>query len=342
MSSFPKPTLQDVADQAKVSRMTVSRVFSEKNNVSKETEEKIKTIAKKIGYHPNLIARSLSARNSKTIGIFVPKTRYLFLDIYITQILSGISDVTQELDYRIMLFPIDYTKQKKDLYLSIARSHLVDGIILLKTKINDKGLEDLKKIDFPFILVNHRSSSKKYNFVDTYNIKGAKLAVEYLYSLGHKKIAFVSGAMDETNAIDRLKGYKKTLKSLGLQYRQEWIISGKFSRETAYEASKELITSKDLPTAIFCSDDYMAIGVMDRIKEAGLSVPKDISIIGFDDIEISSFINPSLTTVRQSIYEIGKRSTELLLDLINKKRTSPISELLDVELIIRESTSKPK
>lgn len=335
-----KPTLQDIADKAKVSRMTVSRVFSEKNNVSKETTEKIKKIAKKIGYHPNLIARSLSNRKSKTIGVFVPKTRHLFLDIYITQILSGISDVTQEFDYRLMLFPIDYKKEKSDLYLSIAMSHLVDGIILIKTKVNDKGLEELKKIKFPFVLVNHRDNT--YNFVDTSNEKGAKLAIEYLYKLGHRKIAFVAGSMDETNAIDRLNSYKKTLKYFGLPYRKEWIIYGEFSKEKAYEASIELFNSKNLPTAIFCSDDYMAIGVMERIKNVGLSVPKDISIIGFDDIEISSYIKPSLTTVRQPMSMIGEKSAELLFDLINKKRTPPIHEFLDVELKIRRSTSKPK
>jgi DNA-binding LacI/PurR family transcriptional regulator len=320
--------------------MTVSRVFSEKNNVSEKTSKKIKKIAQKIGYHPNLIARSLSNRKSMTIGVFVPKTRHLFLDIYITQILSGISDVTQEHDYRLMLFPIDYKKEKSDLYLSIARSHLVDGIILIKTKVNDKRIDDLKAINFPYVLVNHRNNS--YNFVDASNIKGAKLAIEHLYNLGHRKIAFVAGSLDETNAIDRLNSYKKTLKTLGLSFNKEWIINGEFSNETAFEKSKILLTSKQLPTAIFCSDDYMAIGVMERIKEFGLSVPKDISIFGFDDIEISSYINPSLTTIRQPMSKIGEKSAELLLDLIHKKRTPPIHEFLDVELITRQSTAKVK
>jgi LacI family transcriptional regulator len=335
-----KPTLQHIADEAKVSRMTVSRVFSDKNNVSKKTTQKIKKIAEKIGYHPNLIARSLSIQESKTIGVFVPKTRHLFLDIYITQILSGISDITQECDYRLMLFPIDYDKEQTDLYLSIARSHLVDGIILIKTKIHDKGLSALAGINFPFILINQRN--RIFNFVDSDNVNGAEYAVEYLYKLGHKKIAFVAGSLNETNAIDRFNGYKKSLKKFGLPSKKEWIIYGDFSKEKAYEESKKLLSLKYLPTAIFCSDDYMAIGVMERIKEIGLSVPKDISIIGFDDIEISSYINPSLTTVRQPMSKIGERSVELLLDMINKKRISPLHEFLDVELIIRESTSKPK
>jgi LacI family transcriptional regulator len=337
-----QPTIKDIALKAKVSKMTVSRVFSNPNNVAKKTREKIEKIAEKMSYHPNLIARSLSSARSMTIGVVMPKVKDVFLDVYITQILSGISDVTQDLDFRIMFFPFDYDQHQPGLYVSIARSNLVDGIILLKTRKNDKGIERLSQTDFPFILVNHKKYSQKVNFVDSCNIKGAKLAVEHLYKLGHRKIAFVTGEMYETNAIDRLNGYKKTLEDFGLPFRKEWVINGKFSKDTAYESSKGLLNSKKIPTAIFCSDDYMAIGVIDRIKEAGLSVPEDISVIGFDDIELSSYIKPSLTTIRQPIHEIGKKSAELLLDLIECRKKTPIREILDVELIIRESTSRTK
>lgn len=337
-----QPTLKDIALKAKVSRMTVSRVFSDKNNVSKETRDKIEKIASKMGYHPNLVARSLSSSRSMTIGIIMPKTKNVFLDVYITQILSGISDVTQDLNYRIMFFPVDYNRDKKNLYVSISRSNLVDGIILLKTRKDDKGIEELAKTKFPFILVNHKNNSDKINYVDSCNIKGAKLAVEHLYKLGHKKIAFVTGEMHETNAIDRFNGFKKAMRDFGLQFRKEWIITGDFSKEKAYEACGKLFGSSTLPTAIFCSDDYMAIGVMNRTGELGLSVPKDISVIGFDDIELSSYIKPALTTIRQPIYEIGKKAAELLLDLIEGRKKTPIHELLNVELIIRESTSIKK
>jgi LacI family transcriptional regulator len=333
------PTLKDIALKANVSRMTVSRVFSDNKNVSQKTREKIEKIASKMGYHPNLVARSLSSARSMTIGIFMPKTKNVFLDVYITQILSGISDVTQDLNYRIMFFPFDYSRNQKDFYVSISRSNLVDGIILLKTRKDDKGIHELSETGFPFILVNHKKNSSKINFVDSCNIKGAELAVEHLYNLGHRKIAFVTGEMHETNAIDRLNGYKKALDYYGLPYKKDWVVNGKFSKETAYEASKKILESKSLPSAIFCSDDYMAIGVMNRIKEIGLSVPKDISVIGFDDIELASYIKPSLTTIRQPIYDIGKRSAELLLDLIELRREPPIQELLDVELMVRESTS---
>lgn len=337
-----QPTLKDIALKAKVSRMTVSRVFSDRANVSKETRDKIEKIAEKMGYHPNLIARSLSSSRSMTIGILMPKTKNVFLDVYITQILSGISDITQDLNYRIMFFPFDYSQYQKNFYVSISRSNLVDGLILLKTRKDDKGIEELSASKFPFILVNHKNNSDKINYIDSCNVKGAKLAVEHLYKLGHRKIAFVTGEMHETNAIDRFNGFKKAMKEFDLPFRKEWIITGNFSKEKAFEESSKLFNSTDLPSAVFCSDDYMAIGVMNKIKEKGLSVPKDISVIGFDDIELSSYIKPTLTTIRQPIYEIGKRAAEYVLDLIEGRKKTPIHELLDVDLIIRDSTSHKK
>ena len=142
-----QPTLKDIALKAKVSRMTVSRVFSDRANVSKETRDKIEKIAEKMGYHPNLIARSLSSSRSMTIGILMPKTKNVFLDVYITQILSGISDITQDLNYRIMFFPFDYSQYQKNFYVSISRSNLVDGLILLKTRKDDNGLKLVNRWD---------------------------------------------------------------------------------------------------------------------------------------------------------------------------------------------------
>lgn len=335
-------TLKDIALKAKVSRMTVSRVFSGKAKVSKQTRDRIEKIAAKMGYHTNLVARSLSSSRSMTIGILMPKTKNVFLDVYITQILSGISDITQDLNYRIMFFPFDYERCHKNFYVSISKSNLVDGLILLKTRKDDKGIEELAAAKFPFILVNHKNNSERINYVDSCNNKGAKFAVEHLYKLGHRKIAFVTGEMHETNAIDRLNGFKKAMRGFDLPIKKEWIINGDFSKEKAYEASEKLFCSRDLPTAIFCSDDYMAIGVMNRIKEKGLAIPDDISVIGFDDIELSSYIKPALTTVRQPIYEIGRSAAEFVLDLIEGRKKTPIHELFDVELIIRESTSKKK
>jgi DNA-binding LacI/PurR family transcriptional regulator len=330
-------TIADIAKKAKVSRMTVSRVLNNSGPVASGTAEKIKMIMKELNYHPNLIARSLSSMRTMTIGVIIPKTEKLFLDNYIAQILSGITDVAQKNNYRIMLIPVNHANEEEGDYLKFVRSKLFDGLILLKTKTNDPHLSELAKSGFPYIMVNYRKFGDNFNFVDSENIKGAELAVEHIYNKGHRKIAFVAGSMDEINAGDRLKGYKNILKKYKLPYREEYIINGDFNKVTAYGNSKKLLDLKDRPTAIFCSDDYMALGVIEQIKKYKLSVPKDIAIVGFDNIEIGEFSRPALTTVKQPMYEIGKTSSEALLGLITGAKKSPVRIMLKTELIIRES-----
>lgn len=336
-----KVTLTDIAVRAGVSRMTVSRVLSQKKGVSLSTSQTIKKIAEEMGYHPNLIARSLSTQKSMTIGIFIPKTKNVLLDIYMSQILSGVIDILEENDYKMMFFPFSYQNlSNENPYLNAISGNLIDGMILLKTRQNDPYLKDLAKSGFPFVLVNHRNSSSSYNFVDSRNVEGARLAVEYLFRLGHRKIAFVEGTMSETNAIDRKTGYLETLKNLGIPLVEEYIINGDFSQSLAYQNCDRLLDLKDRPTGIFCSDDYMAIGVINKIRSRGLSVPEDISVVGFDDIDIISYFRPPITTIKQPIYEIGEKSAEILLSLIQGNTKPPIHEFMDVRLIERSSCAR--
>ena len=330
-------TIADIAKKARVSRMTVSRVLNNSGPVASDTAKKIKSIMKELNYHPNLIARSLSSKRTMTIGVVIPKTEKLFLDNYIAQILSGVTDIAQKNNYRITLIPVNHSNEIEGNYLTYARSKLFDGLILLKTKINDPYLPELAKSGFPYILVNYRMSSDNYNFVDSENIKGAELAVEYLYKKGHRKIAFIAGSMDEVNAKDRFRGYRNALKKYGLPLKDEYIIYGDFNKETAYENSTKLLELENRPTAIFSSDDYMALGVIEQIKQYYLSVPKDIAVIGFDNIEIGEFSKPALTTIKQPMYEIGKTSLEALIELIKKVKRNPVRLMLKTELVIRES-----
>lgn len=332
-----KVTMDDIAAKAGVSKMTVSRVINNHPFVSKKTADNINRVMKELDYHPNLIAQSLSSQKAMTIGVIIPKTTQLFLDNYIAQVLSGITDIAQQKNYRILLMPFDPNDVTGNYYISLVKSRLIDGIILLKTKIDDPFIDDLAEFGFPFILVNNKRIDKKVSFIDSENVKGAKQAVNYLYSKGHKKIAFIAGSMDETNAKDRFIGYKEALKSLGLPFHQNYVVYGEFCKDKAYKEVGKLLELKNRPTAIFSSDDYMAIGAIEKIKNAGLSVPNDIAIVGFDDIEIGSFTQPSLTTIQQPMYQIGKQSFENLLLLMNNKKKAPIRIMLKTELIIRDS-----
>jgi LacI family transcriptional regulator len=330
-------TIYDIAKKANVSSMTVSRVINGSGPVAPKTAEKIKKIIEKHNYHPNLIARSLSSRRTKTIGVIIHQTEKVFLDNYIAQVLSGVSDVARQNDYRIMLLPVRKSVTDKYSYVNMVKSRLFDGLVLLKTSLNDHALPNLAESGFPYVLVNYRTNKHSYNFVDAENIKGAELAMDYLYEKGHRKIAFVKGSMNETNAVDRFIGYKKQLKKYKIPFRDELVIQGDFTRDTAYKNAAEILKLKNKPTAVFCSDDYMALGVIERIKSAGLSVPEDIAVVGFDDIEIGEFTRPTLTTIKQPMYEIGKSAFEALTVLISKKHKAPVSIMLKTELIKRES-----
>jgi len=330
-------TITDIAKRAKVSKMTVSRVLNNHEHVADATARKIREIIKELEYHPNLVARSLSSQKTMTIGVIIPKKEKIFLDNYKAQILSGITDVAQENNYQIMLIPVNKMERRKNDYLSLVRSKLFDGLILLITKIDDPFLGELAESGYPYILVSFRKFGDNYNFIDSENIKGAEIAVEHLYRKGHRKIAFVAGSMDEMNALDRLKGYKRALKKYSLPFKEDYVVYGDFDKETAYENSKRLLELKDRPTAIFSSDDYMALGVIEQIRNHGLSVPKDIAVVGFDNINIGEFSKPALTTVEQPIYDMGRASADALLNLIKKSKKRPIRMMFKTQLIIRES-----
>ncbi|RKY76658.1 hypothetical protein DRQ07_09960 [candidate division KSB1 bacterium] len=331
-------TIADIAKKANVSKMTVSRVINGRGYVAPKTAEKIKKIIDELGYQPNLIARSLVSKSTKIIGVIIPKVEHLFLDNYIAQILSGITDEALKKDYRIILIPVEYSDKSEDKYIKIVKNRLLDGMILLKTIIDDPGIAPLSETQFPFVLVNHKRYSKKINFVDSKNIRGAELAVEHLYSKGYRKIACIAGSLHETNGKDRLRGYLKKLEDLGLEKRDEWIVFGEFRKSVAYHECEKLFKAKILPDAVFCADDYSAIALIEKIKERKLRVPEDIGVVGFDDIELAEYVKPSLTTIRQPLIELGISAAKILFDLIEETRKPPIHKLLNVELIQREST----
>ena len=257
-------TLAEIAQKANVSKMTVSRVLSGKGHVAPGTAERIRKIINDFGYQPNLIARSLASNSTKIIGVIIPKIEHMFLDNYIAQILSGVTDEALKNDYRIMLIPVEPGDDNGNKYINIARNRLLDGMILLKTKITDSNIGPLADMEFPFVLVNHKRYSKKINFVDTRNIQGAETAVRYLFDKGYRKIACIAGSMDETNGKDRLRGYLNMMGKLGLKTRDNWIVYGDFKKSVAYSESQKLFMSDTLPDAVFCADDYSAIALIER------------------------------------------------------------------------------
>ena len=317
--------------------MTVSRVINRTGQVKKETRERVERAIAELDYRPNLYARSLSSKKSMMIGVIINRVKRVFFDNYIGQISSGIMDAALARNYRVMYFPVETDKNRISAYHDIVRSHIPDGLIILRSKIDDPHIQMLADHNVPFVLVNHKKYKKNYNFVDSENSKGVEKAMDYLYARGHRKIAFLAGSMDETNSRDRLKSYRTTLAKYDIEYHDDWVLYGDFSKDKAYDETGNLFQQKNRPTAILASDDYMAIGAMQRIQEEGLSVPNDIAIIGFDDVELASFIKPALTTIRQPLVELGDAAANGLIDIIEKKQKVPLHKFLKVELIERNS-----
>jgi DNA-binding LacI/PurR family transcriptional regulator len=332
-----KVTLNDIANITGVSAMTVSRVINKKGIVAASTREKIIETIEQLDYTPNLIARSLSSRRTMTIGVIITKTQQLFLDNYIGQILSGVMTIVKQQNYRLMIHPIEKHEKSSNLYLNIAKSGLVDGLIIIKPKINDVKLETIADSGFPLMLINHRTLDQRFNFTDTKNVDGSKIAVHFLYEKGCRDIAFIFSNTEETNSLDRLRGYEQAMEEVGLKLAQDRIIDISFDAGHAYQKVDQLLSKNPLPDAIFCADDYIAIAVMERITERELSVPDDIAVIGFNDIDIAKFTRPALTTIRQPLMMIGKIAAENLIELIEHVKYPPIQKFLDLQLIIRES-----
>lgn len=332
-----KTTINDIAELTGVSAMTVSRVVSGKGVVAEATRKRIMDTIRKLDYKPNLIARSLSSQRTMTLGFVIPKTKQVFLDNYIAQILSGVMTVIKQQNYRLMIHPIKEGEETSNPYLDIIRSKLLDGLIMLRPKINDKLLIPLIESGFPTIFINHHSDDLRIKYIDTKNIDGARTAVRYLYEKGCRNIAFVAGSIDESNGVDRLNGYKQALRELGMSFNPDFIIGADFDAGKAYKEIERLFVNKHEPDAIFCADDYMAIAVMERIFELERRVPDDIAVIGFNNIDIAKYTRPALTTIKQPLLMMGKLAAEELIKLIENDKKTPIQRELDVQLIVRES-----
>ncbi len=337
MKKESKITIADIAREAGVSAMTVSRLLNGKGPVAKATAERIHKIIDRLGYQPNLLARSLSSKKSMIIGVTIPRIEHALLDNYIAQILSGITDVALQKAYRILLLPFNPEAGPLNEFINWYRSKLIDGLILLKTLHRDPRIKALAEEGVPFVLANHKYYAPNVHFIDVNNGLGMRLAVEYLINKGRRKIAFVTGDLRETNARDRWNGFCKAMHATGLEVRKEWTIHGQFNQQIAYHQAEKLFKGKLRPDAVICSDDYMAIGVMRKIKELGLNIPEDVAVIGFDDIEIAAYIQPTLTTVRQPIENIGGLAAHALLKLLQDTVKKPIRRLLNVELVVRDS-----
>ncbi|MDI3093233.1 LacI family DNA-binding transcriptional regulator [Priestia megaterium] len=333
-------TIKDIARVAGVSVTTVSRALNGYSDVNEKTRQKIAAVARELDYSPNTLARGLVMQKSKTIGLLVSGiSRESVKDNFTFEVLCGVNERASTLGYDLILFNTNTMMQREKTYTQLCRERRVDGAIIQGIKKEDPYLKEVVESDIPCVLVDIPVHSNSVGYVTTDNALGAKKAVEHLASLGHKHIGMINGHEDAFVSQERLNGYREALKECGLSFRSEWVVSGNFEEKKAEKAARELINRHKEVTAIFCASDLMALGALKACKELGLHVPKEMSIVGYDNIVLASYSSPNLTTVGQEVYEIGYEAADLLIEMLEGKETN-MKRYLDTKLIIRESTAK--
>lgn len=309
-----KTTLLDIATRAGVSKATVSMVLNKKDeSISDETRKKIMKITEELGYIPNSVARSLSTNKTGTIGIILPD----IINPFFSQMARAIEDKASKLKYNVIFCNTDNNSEKEEMYIKLLISKSVDGVILISGGKSAENVSILKDNQIPFVLVDRyiEGYEKEYG-VYCKNWEGIIEGMEYLYGRGKRKIAFVSGTSRYYIFKERLEGYIDFVKKYNI-YNCEYVSEGEISLKGGMEATEKILNTLDDVDAIFYSNDIMAMGGIKVLTRRGYKIPKDIAVIGFDNIQMAEFIEPELTTIAQPIYEMGQASCKLLAEHIN-------------------------
>lgn len=330
-------TILDVAKLAGVSTATVSRVINSPEAVRDETRKKVIRAMKICNYKYNALARGFVTKQSNTIGLIIPTIN----NPVFAESTQGVQDCADKRKVQVILGNSYYQYEQEEKLVNTLRERQVDGLIITTTKLKGDVLKTLLAEDFPFVLLFSTIKGGPMSAVGVDNYRGGYGATDHLVALGHRRIGMVAGSFAITDrSYHRWHGYRMCLRGHGIPYDKELLVQTDFSLESGRDAVKKLLALKDPPTAVFCSNDYMALGAMKGARELGLNLPGDLSIVGFDDMQTASYVIPALTTIRQPAYEMGEIATELLFQRMETP-TKPVQRMLESSLIIRESTAAP-
>lgn len=336
--------LEDIAEKAGVSRSTVSRVINNDPNVSEKTRSRVWAIINREGYIPNPMARAMVTRRTNVIGIVVPQSINVFFgnNSYYPQLLQGMSEMIAARDNAMLLMLQNDSETREQFAHRITRNRLVDGMILCSIQLDDPIVNQVLEMGHVIVSVERPADSVKdhISYVSIDNLSASKRMVQHLIEGGYRRIGHVTGHLNIADGRDRLAGYQLALEEAGLPVDPDLIAEGNFSHEYGYEAMKTLLPQH--LDAVFAAGDTTAQGVIEAINEAGLRVPDDIAVVGFDDLDVAMQTVPPLTTMRHPIQEKGMQAVSLLLDLIDKVVENPQQILLPTQLVIRESCGTKK
>ncbi|NPV87814.1 MAG: LacI family DNA-binding transcriptional regulator [Anaerolineae bacterium] len=338
LKSAAKITILDVANASGVSFGTVSRVINNDIHVKPETRQRVLDAMRRLGFVANRQAQSLAGGKTNLIGLLVP-------DLgtgYIGEIIRGIDAELGLMGLDLITYTTHRTASKEANYVANLARGMVDGLLLVLPRHPADYIETLTQRGFPFVLIDHQGTGENCPAVGATNWQGAYTATEYLIKLGHQRIGFITGWMDLGCAQDRLKGYRSALRTYHIPEAPDLVYEGTFSQPDGYAGASALLDLPNPPTAIFASNDVMAMGVMDAVRNRGLRIPDDISVVGFDNIAQSAMVYPPLTTVQQPLEQMGRVATQMLLGILKDPEKEAGRIELPTELIVRGSTAPPK
>jgi LacI family transcriptional regulator len=332
----PNLTLEDVAKQAGVSRSTASRVVNNDRNVSDKVRKRVQQVIHTTGYQPHAAARSLASQRSRMIGLVLPRTvSSFFTDPYFPRLTQGVAQACNQHNLTLGLFILATQEDEERIFPRVSRQGLLDGIIVQTAQKGDKLINRLIYSNFPLIVAGRPFNTNGVSYIDVDNIQSAMLAINHLVSLGYKRIGTITGMMNSTAGIDRQVGYEKAMHDHGWQVDEALIAEGDFTEQSGYTAMQKLLSAR--PDAVFAASDTMAVGAIRAVREAGLCVPGDIAVVGFDDLPVASLSDFKLTTIRQPIIQFGAQAVESLIDLIENGTKPSRRIIMDTELVIRDS-----
>ncbi len=323
-------SIKDVAKLAGVSITTVSRVINKFPSVKEKNKRDVLEAIKQLNFEPSVFAQRLATGKSNVIALIIPRYEGIYYAFYVLGVIRGIGTLCEELKLDLLL------------HLTDSRSSFslrgVGGIIFSDVIGNMHQIEEAVRLKIPTVVINNYVKDLEVSSISIDNRSGAEQAVSYLISLGHKKIAHITGDIVTQAAADRFEGYKAALKKFSIELRPEYIFKTDYSRGKARSSAEDLMKLADRPTAVFVASDSMALEVMAVVREAGLEVPKDLSIVGFDDNPSGLYGPVALTTVRQPLIKMAEESVKVLNILMNPKTTPKVTKIvLPTELVLRES-----
>lgn len=332
------PTSRDVARKAGVSVATVSRVLNSSPLVTESARRKVLRVVKQLNYHPNRAAQRLRAGRSRVIGLIISDIQNPFF----TSVVRGIEDVAYQHGYSLVLCNSDEDPEKQALYVNVMRSEEVAGVILATASRANPQVEELLAYHIPVIAIDRQIATRKVDAVLVRNIDGAYNAVTHLLTLGHRRIGYVGLPLTRTPGRERYEGYQRALREHKLAVNHNFVRISDAKQQGGYASTCDLLAAAPSVTALFVANNLMTLGALQAIRESGLQVPGDISIVGFDDTAWASLLQPPLTAVAQPTYELGHRAAELLLGRLNDPGKPVARELLETRLIVRGSTGAPR